>query len=233
MGVGTVISTASSTLSRQAGDSIDSVDLEGQLHLIEVAKKAGVDHFIFVSFQASGEFPLKTAKLRVEQYLKASGMSYTILQPTYFMEVWLSPALGFDYPNAKATIYGEGKNRISWIAVKDVALFAVASLEHALAQNATIVLGGPEALSPLEVVQLFERQIGKPFQVEYVPVEALQAQQAAATDPLQESFAALMLAYAKGNALDMTKVLEAIPIQLTSVKAYAAQVTAGVATSSP
>src|SRR5687767_1972832 len=44
-GVNAVISTASSTLSRQEGDSIQTVDLEGQLNLIDAAKTAGVTQF--------------------------------------------------------------------------------------------------------------------------------------------------------------------------------------------
>ena len=71
--------------------------------------------------------------------------------------------MGFDYPNAKATIYGEGKNKISWIAIKDVASFAVASLDNPAAKNRIIELGGPEALSPLEVVNIFETTKGKKF----------------------------------------------------------------------
>ena len=38
-GTRAVISTASSTLSRQAGDSIHTVDLEGQLNLINAGKR--------------------------------------------------------------------------------------------------------------------------------------------------------------------------------------------------
>src|SRR6185503_16475531 len=49
-GATAVISTASSTISRQSGDSIDSVDRQGQLNLIEAAEKAGVKQFILVSF---------------------------------------------------------------------------------------------------------------------------------------------------------------------------------------
>src|SRR6185503_1266412 len=41
-GADTVVSTASSTISRQEGDSLDSVDRQGQLDLIEAAEKAGV-----------------------------------------------------------------------------------------------------------------------------------------------------------------------------------------------
>ena len=127
-GVSVVISTASSTLSRQEGDSIQTVDLEGQLNLIDAAKAANVSRFVLISFPPiDAEFPLQAAKRRVEEHLKSSGLTYAILQPTFFMEVWLSPALGFDAANAKAQIYGSGENKISWISYKDVAKFAVAA----------------------------------------------------------------------------------------------------------
>src|SRR5207244_8728987 len=127
-GVSAVISTASSTLSRQEGDSIQTVDLEGQLNLVDAAKAANVSRFVLISFPpVEVEFPLQSAKRRVEEHLKSSGLTYTILQPTFFMEVWLSPALGFDAANAKAQIYESGDNNISWISYKDVAKFDVAS----------------------------------------------------------------------------------------------------------
>src|SRR5271165_1432454 len=50
-GVDAVISTASSTLSRQPGDSIESVDAAGQLNLVNAAKAANVRRFLFVSFR--------------------------------------------------------------------------------------------------------------------------------------------------------------------------------------
>jgi NADH dehydrogenase len=78
-----------------------------------------------VSFpQTDVDFPLQSAKRAVEDRLKSSGLTYTILQPTFFMEVWLSPALGFDAANAQAQIYGTGENKMSWISYKDVARFA-------------------------------------------------------------------------------------------------------------
>ena len=94
-GVSAIISTVSSTLSRQEGDSIQTVDDEGQNNLIDAAITAGVSQFVYISFCAMpGECPLQTAKRKVEKHLAESGLNYTILQPTYFMEVWLSPALG-------------------------------------------------------------------------------------------------------------------------------------------
>ncbi len=221
-GVNSVISTASSTLSRQEGDSIQTVDLEGQLNLIDAAKAAGVSQFILISFSPSAiDFPLQAAKRAVEERLKQSGLTYTILQPSCFMEVWLGPALGFDFANAKAQIYGSGQNKLSWISSRDVAKFAAESLDNPAARNAVIELGGPESLSPLEVVRIFERVQGREFEIQHVPDEALLEQKKTATDPLQESFAALMLYYSAGNVIDMRETLQKFPVQLTSVKDYA------------
>src|ERR1700722_13098782 len=60
-GISALISTASSTLSRQAGDSIESVDLEGQVALANAARSAGVRRFIYVSFrdEPSVRYPMR------------------------------------------------------------------------------------------------------------------------------------------------------------------------------
>jgi uncharacterized protein YbjT (DUF2867 family) len=220
-GVSAVITTVSSTLSRQEGDSIQTVDDEGQINLVDAAINAGVSHFIYISFPELGECPLQTAKRKVEKHLAESGLNYTILRPTYFMEVWLSPVLGFDYPNAKASIFGEGKSKVSWIAIKDVASFAVDSLDNPAAKNRIIELGGPEALSQLEVVNIFETTKGKKFELQFVPEEALKAQRDGAQDPLSESFATLTLGVVNGNEIDMISILDDFPIRLTSVTDYA------------
>jgi len=225
---GAVFSTASSTMSRREGDSIESVDRQGQLNLIDAAEEAGVKQFVLISFpNVDIDFPLQSAKRAVEDRMRGGRMAYTILQPTCFTEVWLSPALGFDPAHAMAQIYGGGHNKISWISFQDVAKFAVAALDNPRAANAVIKLGGPDALSPLEVVRLAEQALGKSVAVQYVPEEALRAQHAAATDSQQQSFAALMLYYARGDVIDMTETLRAFPVDhLKSVREYLLQATA-------
>ena len=89
------------------------------------------------------------------------------------------------------------------------------------AENAILLLGGPEALSQLEMIKIFE-QIGRqPFEVQKVPEEALAEQLKTATDPMQQSFIGLMQGYAKGDPVDMEKTLKTFPLRLTSVKEYA------------
>jgi NADH dehydrogenase len=225
-GVSTVISTATSVRSHQPGDSIETTDREGQSTLVDAARGAGVKRFVYVSYsgQIGTDDPLTVAKRTVEKRLRESGMTYTILRPSYFMESWLSPALGFDYGAAKATIYGSGQNKLSWISLGDVAEFAVRSLDAPTAKNAAIELGGPEALSPRDAVKVFEEVSGRRFELQQVPENALVAQRDAATDSLQRTFAALMLALAHGDPIPMGETLSRIPVRLTSVRDYAQRV---------
>ncbi len=220
-GVNAVISTASSTLSRQAGDSIESVDDHGQLNLVEASKASGINRFVFVSFRRPSNlsFPLADAKAHIEDAIKA--LNFTTIRASWFMEVWLSPALGFDYANASARIYGSGTSPVSWVSFQDVAEMCVQALRHPAAERRAIDVGGPEALSPLEVVARFEQIGGRPFKLEHIADQALRAQFDAATDPLQKSFAALMMGYSSGDAMDVRPIQDEFGIELTSINEYA------------
>ena len=225
-GVDAVICTVSSMpFAYEPGvNDIQTTDLDGVKNLIDAARRAGVGHFVYTSFSANLDldFPLGRAKRAVEAHLMDSGMEYTILRPSCFMEVWLSPAVGFDPGNGTVTLYGEGTQPVSYIATADVAAFAVASLTAPGARNAILELGGPEALSQLEAKEVFEEVLGRPVATQSVPVEALQGQLAAATDPMQQSFTSLMLCVAKGDAIDMSSLQGQFPVQLTTVKQFAA-----------
>jgi NADH dehydrogenase len=213
-GVDTVVSTASSTIARQEGDSIQTVDRQGQLDLLEAAEAAGVQRFVLISFPGFDiPFPLQDAKRAVEDRLRRSRMVQVILQPTCFMEVWLSPMLGFDLANARAQVLGDGKNAVSWISFLDVAAFATAAVHAPDTASGTFRLGGPEALSPLDVVRQGEQLLGKPMAVQHVPEVALRAQLDSATDPLQQSMAGLMLYCARGDVIDSGAAERALGIR--------------------
>ena len=82
-------------------------------------------------------------------------------------------------------------------------------------------------MSPLEVVAVFEKTGGKKFEVQHVPVAALEAQRNAAPDDLGKSFSSLMLVYAEGSEINMKETLKSFPIKLRAVEDYAKQVSHG------
>jgi uncharacterized protein YbjT (DUF2867 family) len=223
-GVKTVISTVSSMpFSYKPGENdIKSVDENGLINLIDVSVSAGVNHFIYTSFSKNNDldFPLRNTKRKIERYLQESGMIYTILRPSCFMEVWLTAAVGFDALNGKVNICGTGTNPVAYISYKDVAKFGVESIYNPASKNAILELGGPQNISQLDAVKIFEEVLNKKIEVHHIPVEGLQAQFNSASDPMQKSFTGLMLCVSAGDKIEMKDMLRDFNITLTSVKEY-------------
>jgi uncharacterized protein YbjT (DUF2867 family) len=218
-----VISTVSMIGTAKPGDSFEATDERGTLNLIAAATAAEVSHFVYVSFDTDSvpESPLRNAKAKVEEALRASSMTYTILQPSYFMETWLGPHLGVDVANARAQIFGSGDRKMDYVSMYDVAELAVQSLTNPAARNATVRFGGPQAVTQREAIRAFEQAAGRAFQVQEIPEQALEAQYEGATDPMQRTFAALMLGAARGHEVPMQPVLEKFPIKMTTVREFA------------
>lgn len=200
-GVETVLCTATS-MPHGKDDGLRRVDHDGTLALIDSAERAGVRHFVYTSYSGNLRMgsPLETAKRDCEKRLLSGKMHVTILRPSYFMEMWLSPALGFDPDNARARIYGSGDAKISYISLHDVVSCAVAAAAKPPDSSTILEMGGPEPLSQLDAVGIFERTLGKKFELEKVPLTALEEQYRSA-DPLQKTFAALMIGYVKGDVI--------------------------------
>ena len=134
-----VISTVSS-MPTGADNGLKRVDLDGTLALIDSAERAGVKRFVCVSYSWNirEDSPLEVAKRTCENRLLDSKMEAVILRPSYFMEVWLGPALGFDPAKGSARIYGDGDAEVSYISGMDVANFAVAAATSKYPKKNTI-----------------------------------------------------------------------------------------------
>lgn len=221
-GVDAVISTVTTILTSQPGDSFAETDGAGSRNLVDAAKAAGVRQFVFVSFDTSRvpDSPLTAAKRDVEEHLERSGLTYTILQPGPFIESWLGPFLFADPATATAKVYGEGTRGLRYIAVSDVAAMAVKALSVPTARNAKIRFGGPEPVSQREAVRMFEEEFGKPFSVTEIPEHALESQWSAAKDPFERTFAALMLGIARGLGSEADVPPPAFGVQLTSPRDF-------------
>jgi uncharacterized protein YbjT (DUF2867 family) len=170
-GVKTVITTANAAL-RGGDDTFQTVDLEGTSNLIAAARAAGVQQFIYTSaFGATPghPHPLFNAKGQSETTLKASGLTYTILQPTIFMEVWIPIVVGMPLRAGQpVTLVGEGGRKQAFVAVGDVAACAVAAVENPRAYNQTIMISDPTTYSWTEVTASVGRAIGQSVPVQYV-----------------------------------------------------------------
>lgn len=165
-----VITTAS--VSKTGSDSIDKVDGEGNQNLIAAAEEAGVEHFVFVSTLSAAEdspVPLFRLKYAAERRLRDARMIHTILRPNAFMDVWFGMLVeAAAFSDQPVTLVGESRRRHAFVAEQDVAAFAVGALSAAAGRNATVAIGGPEALSLRDVVRAYEQAAARPISVRTV-----------------------------------------------------------------
>lgn len=219
-GVITVITTANSA-SRGGEDNPQTVDLQGNHNLIDAAKAAGVKQFIFTSVfgaDVNSPVPFVQAKGRSEVYLRDSGIPYTILRATAFMDTWLPMILGAPLQTGQpVTLVGEGRRKHSFIAVSDVTAFATAAIDHPAALNQYLTLGGPEAVSWHEVIATVERVLDRSLQVQTVaPGEPVPG--------LPDFVAGLMASFETFDSMiDMTEAASTFGVRQTTVEEFVRQ----------
>jgi uncharacterized protein YbjT (DUF2867 family) len=216
--VDVVITTANSA-KRKEPDNPFSVDLEGNRHLIDSAKKAKVKQFIFTSLSiadSNNPNPFIQAKAKTEEYLKSSGIPYTIIAPNAFMETWIALVIGLPAVTGQpVTIVGEGKRKHSFVSMFDVAAFMVACINNRNALSQRLAIGGPEPLSLRDAVSVFEKELGRKIVVNSVapgqPVPGLPPEMAAMLAGL-EFF---------DSPIEMTKLSATYNVKLTSMQTFA------------
>ncbi|MFN8385231.1 MAG: SDR family oxidoreductase [Anaerolineales bacterium] len=205
----------------------EAVDDEGHRALINAAKGAGVKHFVYVSAQgARGDHPTDfyRTKHKVENYLKASGLSYTILRPPAYMEWHVHNLLGATIlTTGKTTIYGAGNNPNNFIAGVDVARFAVLALTDARLKNRSIDVGGPDNVTKNQVAEMYSRFSGKKAKVTNVPTGVMKVM-GPILRPIQPVLSRLMSFSVWTDTADQTfntsAMLKEFPMTLTRVEDF-------------
>src|SRR6266702_3380046 len=208
-----------------------TVDDAGNRHLIDAAKAAGVKHFIFVSVQgASPDSPLEffRIKYRTEEYLRASGLSFTILRPGAFMDLWAQLIGRPIIEQGKTTTFGRGNNPINFVAVEDVARFVCTVVDDPRAHNRVIEVGGPENLTMNQVAEIFERTSGRQAKKRHIPLLMMRVM-SILMQPLNPAMSRLIrngIYMDMANLrYDMADTARAFGIQLTSLEEIAGRAT--------
>ncbi len=154
-------------------NTIDTVDDTGNRYLIDAAKRAGVQHIIFTSVhQAHPNAPMKFARIKykIEEYLKASGVDYTIVRPSAFIETHAIFRLAEPIQRTgKVTLIGDVTTPVMWISAADVADYMVDNIENPEMKNSTKVISGPDILSQVQVIEIIEQLLGKKAKLSRIP----------------------------------------------------------------
>lgn len=197
--------TAAHALDGKGDNNPHTVDDAGNRQLIDASKAAGVHHFIFVSIlgvspDASLEF--FRIKYRTEEYLRASGLNFTILRPGAYMELWAQLIGHPILEREKVTIFGRGNNPINFVSVEDVARFVSITLDDLRARNTVIEVGGPENMTMNQLAEIFERASGRQAQKRHIPLPLMRVM-SILMQPINPALSRLIL---NGIYLDTAKL---------------------------
>jgi uncharacterized protein YbjT (DUF2867 family) len=163
---------------RNALDGVTSVYLvcspipqlvELESNVLDVCKESGVEHVVLNSALGAGDFPksFPSWHRKVEDKLRATGMSYTILRPNGFLQ----NIVAFNAPSIRAqgAFYAAmGDSKVSYLDIGDIAVVAVKALQGGAHAGKTYELNGPEAISNHELAKRISRITGRA--VNYVDI---------------------------------------------------------------
>ncbi len=163
--------------------------------------------------------PFLAGKAQTEDLLQNGNMTYTIIAPTAFMDVWVFLLVGLPVMSGQpVNVVGSGERKHAFIAMADVAAFMLACVDNPKAANRKLVLGGPEALSFRDAAAIYGRVLGKEVEVRSVqPGEPL--------PNLSPGAAAMAAAFdTYDSPVDMTSLSDEFGVALTPLEGFVRQV---------
>lgn len=226
-GANRVLAAAHSLLGKGRYKS-EAVDDAGHRSLIDAAKAAGVAHFVYMSMLGvSPDHPFDYARMKysIEEYLKASGLSYTILRSAWYMEQNVHLYNGKSIlESSKTSLLGNGTKPRNFIAVRDVAQFAVLALLDPKLKNRTIEIGGPQNATNNQVAELYGKLAGITPKLSHMPPHMAKAM-SVVLKPFQPGISRIMYLNSLPDdafceTFDPTTLLAEFPIHLTTLEEF-------------
>lgn len=159
--------------------TMERVNQQGTLNVVDAAKQAGVQHIITVvglGASPTKPYPLaKTQGVGVE-HLAKSGVAYTILEASVIFgagDEFLNTLAGLARIPPFMVVPGDGKSRFQPIAAQDVASCAVKSLGLAEVKNKRLQICGSDVLTLEQIIDAILAQMALRRIKIYMPVPVL------------------------------------------------------------
>jgi uncharacterized protein YbjT (DUF2867 family) len=155
-----------------AREGVDAIDAGANRRLAAAARVAGVEHVVLLSVaQAAADhpIPLFRAKWAAEEAVRASGVAWTIVRPTAYLETWLGLVGGPLASGGKAVVFGSGRNPINFVSAADVAATVDRVIEDPSYRGRVVEVPGPEDLTLEDLLAVARRATGSAAPATHVP----------------------------------------------------------------
>lgn len=149
----------------------DLVELEG--NMIDASIEAGVKHVVLNSAMGAADYDksFPSWHRKVEDKLRATRLSWTILRPNSFHQntlTYYAPSI-----RAEGAFYGAmGSARVSFLDIRDIAAVAASTLRDDGHTGKVYELNGPEALAYAELAEKMTRHAKRTVRYVNIPAEA-------------------------------------------------------------
>ena len=146
------------------------------VNVIRAAQEARVNQLVYTSFvtkpgaQDSAIADFLDSHAQTEQYLKDSGMAYTILQNGIYLEM-IPLFAGAKVAETGVILFPAQEGKASWVLREELAEAAAHVLTTAGHENQTYVLTNTEATSFRDIAQDLSGVLGKDVRYQSPPVE--------------------------------------------------------------
>jgi len=147
------------------------IDWKGKVALIEAAKIAKVQNFIFFSVlgaSSNSSIPLIDLKLKISKLLETSAIPCTIYQCSGFFQGIINQYAIPVLENNTVWLLGKS-NPIAYLDTQDAARAVISNLKNITPGTRTLALIGKKFWTSEEVVALCERLSGKEAKILYIP----------------------------------------------------------------
>jgi len=135
-------------------------DIEHTLNpFVDVAKSRGVNQIVFLSLLGVEDNP-RVPHYAVEQHILESGIPYTFLRPSFFMQD-LNTTHRQEIAEDSEIFIPVGDAKTSFIDARDVGAIAAQTLTEQGHTNQAYDLTGPEALNYFQVAEIFTDVLGR------------------------------------------------------------------------
>lgn len=165
-GVDTVIHLVA-IIRERGGRTFEKINYQGTVAIVDAEKEAGVRRHLQMSALGvlrDPDFPYHDTKYRAEQYVKASGLDWTIFRPSIIFgpgDQFFSTLAGLAKLPAPFVLPDGGVAKFQPVWRDDVVDAFIAALDDPAAIGKTYELGGPEILSYKEMVTALMDVIGR------------------------------------------------------------------------
>jgi NADH dehydrogenase len=203
-GASTVISAVHG-FAGPGGVSPATVDRAGNANLIGAATRADAAFILVSVVGAAPAHPvgLFRAKYAAEETLRASGLPWTIVRATAFIETWATIMGQMLQTSGKILVFGRGDNPVNFVSATDVAALVEQAVTDPGLCGQVLEIGGPDNLTFNQLAAILQESAGRHGTVRHIPRPALQAM-ACLTTAIKPMLARQARAALAMDTLDMT-----------------------------